>query len=327
MKKNILLLIGASLINFSAFARVTVDYSVVSVPEEAGIMFTKVTTAADYVAMPEVNRKARGVNWLTNRIIDLSPDSVTLGYVSVRNNTTNIFLKNITKQGNSIQRTNRQCVIDFSFSPDGKSIVFSEARGKTNQIFSTDAKLGYVCRQITSSDRDYTPIFSNDMKQIFFCRTEQRGLSIWAYDLNDKFISSYFPGMNPCPVNVEDELIVSRIDAEGRSEIWKINYATGVEECIITDPKHSFTSPTISPDGKWILFVGDGQVKKPNGGMYYNTDIFVSKIDGSQVTQLTYHAADDLSPAWSKDGKFIYFISQRGDANGIANVWKMTFNL
>lgn len=44
------------------------------------------------------------------------------------------------------------------------------------------------------------------------------------------------------------------------------------------------------------------------------------------MIQLTYHAADDLSPVWSKDGKSIYFISQRGSTDGIANIWKMEFN-
>ena len=28
--------------------------------------------------------------------------------------------------------------------------------------------------------------------------------------------------------------------------------------------------------------------------------------------QLTYHAADDLSPVWGRDGRYIYFVSQRG---------------
>ena len=59
---------------------------------------------------------------------------------------------------------------------------------------------------------------------------------------------------------------------------------------------------------------------------YWNTDIYACRTDGSNLTQLTYHAADDLSPIWSPDGKQIYFISQRGDAEGTANIWRMDFN-
>lgn len=56
-----------------------------------------------------------------------------------------------------------------------------------------------------------------------------------------------------------------------------------------------------------------------------NTDIYVARTDGSELSQITYHAADDLSPVWSKDGKYIYFISQRGNAEGVANIWRMNF--
>lgn len=58
---------------------------------------------------------------------------------------------------------------------------------------------------------------------------------------------------------------------------------------------------------------------------YWNTDIFVSRLDGTEFTQLTYHAADDLSPVWGKDGRSIYFVSQRGSAEAQANIWRMTF--
>ena len=59
---------------------------------------------------------------------------------------------------------------------------------------------------------------------------------------------------------------------------------------------------------------------------YYNTDLFVSRLDGTGFAQLTYHAADDLSPVWSKDGRYIYFVSQRGNKEAKANIWRMTFN-
>ena len=131
--------------------------------------------------------------------------------------------------------------------------------------------------------------------------------------------------MNPCPINKESAFLCTRISGTGKSEIWKINYKTGVEECIVSDPQHSFTTPTLSPDGQWILFVGDSKIDD-NNFSYLNTDIFVCKVDGTRLSQITYHAADDLSPVWSKDGKYIYFISQRGDPTGTTNIWRMNFS-
>lgn len=301
-----------------------VDYSVVQVNEESGINFTQMTSDNDYVCMPQVKRSGKNVNWLSNRIIDISKDNAQLAYLSARNNTTNIFIKDLGKQGSSVQRTNRQGVLDFCYSPDGKNIVFSEMSGKTNQIFQTSATSGYVCRQITSGNQDYSPVYSNDMKNIFFARMENKGASIWSYNVDNNFLSSYTRGLNPAPLNDENSLLCTRFNAEGRGEIWRVNYQTGIEECIASDPVRSFTTPSLSPLNNWILFVGSNVLLNGNQS-YANTDIFACHTDGTHMVQLTYHAADDLSPVWSRDGKYIYFISQRGSANGTANVWRMDF--
>lgn len=303
-----------------------VDYSVLSVPEEAGIDFTQITTENDFVAMPEVNRGMGGkVSWFTNRVIDVSTDGNNLAYLSIRNKTSNIFIKNIYKQGSSVQRTNRQAVIDFSYSPDGKYICFCEKTGRFNQIYQTSATSGYVCRQITSNNKDFTPVYSPDMSNIFFARQEANGASVWSYNIKNNFLSSYTRGYNPYPMASGNSILCTRTGTDGRGEIWMVDYETGIEECILADPVRSYSTPQLSPDGRWIVFTGSNVLI--NGSMQYgNTDIFVCRTDGTQVTQLTYHAADDLSPVWSRDGRYIYFISQRGSATATANVWRMTFN-
>ncbi|MBQ9169365.1 MAG: PD40 domain-containing protein [Bacteroidaceae bacterium] len=302
-----------------------VDFSVVFVPEESGNNITRISSAGDYVCLPLVNRSTTGVKWYSNRILGISPDGTQLAYISNRNNATNIFITDLSKQGGSVQRTNRQGVQDFSFSSDGKYICFSEVRGKECQLFQTDAKSGYVCRQITSGARDYSPVYSSDMKQIFFAREERKGFSVWSYNIANNFLATYSPGLNPSPVQGESSYFCTRISATGNCEIWKVNYETGLEECIVSDPNRSFAAPTISPDGKWLLMVG-GSVIESGSVRYWNTDLYACYVDGSNMTQLTYHAADDLSPVWSADGKKIYFISQRGDAEGTANIWCMDFN-
>lgn len=307
----------------SLFAQ-QVDYSVVTVPEESGIDFMQVSSPSDYVCLPLVKRSARGLNWMSNRVLDISKEGTHIAYLSYRNETSNIFVKELGKQGGSVQRTNRQMVLDFSYSPDGEYICFSEQRGKTNQIFRTSARQGYICRQLTSSNQDFSPVYSLDMKQVFFARQETNSLSIWAYDTANNFLSSYTSGMNPCPVPNESAILCARVNTDGRTELWKINYETGVEECIISDPNRSFSSPTISPDGKWILFVGESVIES-GSIVYRNTDLYACHSDGTDLTQLTYHAADDLSPVWSNDGKYIYFISQRGSADATANIWRMSF--
>lgn len=303
-----------------------VDYSRVAVAEESGLELLKISKTGDYVAMPLVKHGGKHLEWMTNRVVDVSPDGQSLAFLSDRNGTTNIFTKELNRQSNSVQRTNRSSIQDFSYSPDGENIVFSESRGKNNNsLYLTSALSGYVCRQLTSNEPDYAPIFRKDNKNVIFSRQESNGWGIWCYNMDDNNLSSYTHGMNPANGESDSEILICRINDAGLGEIWEVDLASGKEECIIADPNNSFTSPQLSPDKKWILLVGVGSIPIGNG-VYRNTDLFVCRPDGTQLTQLTFHAADDLSPVWSADGKYIYFVSRRGDADGVPNIWRMKFN-
>lgn len=325
MRKPIIIsFIAFTLSSFNTKAQ-QVDFSVPYVGQENGSEFVKISKESDYVCLPAVKRSHNGIKWMTNRILAASPDGKEIAYLSLRNNVTNIFIKDADKQGTSRQRTNRTAVVDFTYSPDGESICFTENKGKTNQLYTTNARTGYVCRQITSGFQDYSPIYSADKKNIYFTRLEKLGAGIWSYDTEHNFLSSYTSGMNPYPSPNENALYVARANALGIGEIWKINFDSGVEECIVSNPEISFYSPMLSPDGTKLLLVGGSKIVEGNL-TYWNTDIYTCDIDGSNMMQHTYHAADDLSPVWSADGNYIFFISQRGNAEGLANIWRMTYN-
>jgi Tol biopolymer transport system component len=61
-------------------------------------------------------------------------------------------------------------------------------------------------------------------------------------------------------------------------------------------------SPVWSPDSSRIAFVADHD----GGG-----EIFVARVDGSGLYNLSDHPADDSAPAWSPDGRRLVFVSQR----------------
>ena len=93
MKKS-LLVAAAVLFAIGAHSQ-KVDYSVVSVPEESGTEFKKITSDNDFVSMPDVRRSGRGVNWMSNRCLGLTVDGEKLAFLSKRDNATNIFLKSV----------------------------------------------------------------------------------------------------------------------------------------------------------------------------------------------------------------------------------------
>lgn len=311
------------------------DYNTVYVPEEGGVKFEKITEDADAVneGLVYYNNKMFGkkslleaISWWVNPQIALSKDGSKIAYLNRKNNTSNVMIKQAQKGGASTQRTFRSNVTDFTWSPDDKSICFTEKRNGHYGIYLVDAYQGNVVRQISNGlDNDYAGQITKDGRYIFFHRGEGRlNYSIWSFDRKTNLFSNYSRGMTPVLTNEPDVIYVARYTDRLECEIWRINLKTGVEEIILAEPGRCFTTPTLSPNGQWLLVTGANVSEKER---VINTDIYAVRTDGSQLTQLTYHPGNDLSAVWAPDGRSIYFLSQRGSVKRKFNVWKMDFNL
>ena len=301
-----------------------VAYGTVSVPEEGGVKFEMITEENDAVITPNVqNTFTAGkysVKWWINPLIAVSPDGEKIAYISSKNNQLNVMVKNTSSGGVSTQRTFRSAVQDVSWSPDGETLCFSEFANGRNSIYLTNALKGSTVRQITTigTANDYGGVLTNDGNTLLFHRAEGgNNYSIWGYDRENNLVSNYSRGMTPCPIPGEaGAYYCTRYKTDGLCEIWKVNPETGIEEVILSRTDQSFSTPRLSPDGKWVLCTGSSPK---------NTNIFVVGIDGNNLIQLTYHPGNDISAVWAPDGKSIFFLSQRGNSTGKYNIWKMSF--
>lgn len=314
-----------------------IDYSLVSVPEEGGIKFERITEDADAVSSVFPAKKSifkfggskgNKVDWWVNPQIAITPDGKRLAYINNKNGTTNVMVKDARRGGSSVQRTFRTNVRDFTLSPDGSTICFTEWRSGHYGIYLVDAVQGNVVRQVSNgTDNDFAGQITKDNNHIYFHRGEGYGAySLWSWDRKNNLFSNYSRGMTPVldPRN-PDVVYCARFTDKKESEIWRLNLKTGVEELILGLPGRSFTTPQLSPNGQWLLVTGTSRSEKHKD---LNTDIFVVRTDGTQLTQLTFHPGNDLSAIWAPDGKSIYFVSERGTAKkGLYNVWQMDFNL
>lgn len=61
-------------------------------------------------------------------------------------------------------------------------------------------------------------------------------------------------------------------------------------------------NPRISPDGKWLAF---------SSNQFGNYDLFVMPLEGGDIRQLTHHDAQDDLDSWSWDSRTLYFTSGR----------------
>ena len=80
----------------------------------------------------------------------------------------------------------------------------------------------------------------------------------------------------------------------------------------------SVSDPRISPDGNWIAY----SVSTPNREA--DTDdsaIWLASWDGKHSERVTQGDALESSPRWSRDGRRLAFLSDRGDADAGTQIW------
>ncbi|UCE02593.1 MAG: S9 family peptidase [Candidatus Latescibacterota bacterium] len=77
------------------------------------------------------------------------------------------------------------------------------------------------------------------------------------------------------------------------------------------------SDPQVSSDGEWVVFVLRTTDLEANRG---GRDLWLIGSDGEGLHRLTTHAASDVNPRWSPDGRSIFFLSAR---SGKSQVWRI----
>lgn len=342
MRKNIALLFGVALVTCSC-ETLRHSYLETSSPEEKSSDIVRITNISDgkisghnasatnvgvdYEHLICGYSEKSNVCWGYARNLVVSPDGKMIAFVTNRDGANNISVQESSFMGKEVQRTTRNVMDGIYWGADNQ-IYFADNNDPNVFISSIDGKNGASVLQVTKGDViDYDPILTDDGKTLFFTRwSALTGPSVFMSGLENGTPQECCKGFAPCPVPGSASVFYcARNSASGRTEIWQVDNEKKTERVILSDANCSFTHPSISPDGKWLLVVGNSisSISKCQ-----NLDIFVARTDGSGLKQLTSHPANDSSPVWAKDGRSIYFISNRGmaDKNSF-NVWKMNFNM
>jgi dipeptidyl aminopeptidase/acylaminoacyl peptidase len=78
------------------------------------------------------------------------------------------------------------------------------------------------------------------------------------------------------------------------------------------------SDPAISPDGNWIAYsVRATDIAKDKR----SSDIWMTSWDGHRTVQLTQSADSEHSPGWSPEGRYLSFLSNRGQKDGPDELW------
>lgn len=102
------------------------------------------------------------------------------------------------------------------------------------------------------------------------------------------------------------------------SEGWRVEVATGQRRRISPGDFHE---PAVSPSGRRIAYWArpvEGMMRRRLSGG--RADLWTIPIDGGEPVRVTDDAANETSPMWSADGRFLYYVSNR---NGSSAIWRI----
>ena len=203
-----------------------------------------------------------------------------------------------------------------SISPDGKWVVY--AKGEMNADIFLQSVGGQVPINLTkdSPENDYQPAFSPDGERIAFRSEHERGGLFLMGRTGESVVRLTNEGYSPAWSPDGSQIVYAESGTgspyfrSGTSRLWVVKVASG-EKRLLTET--DAVQPSWSPHGFRIAYWGVNGTNRIR-------DIFTIPAGGGPATAVTNDPAVDSNPVWSHDGRYLYFVSDRG---GSLNVWRI----
>lgn len=193
------------------------------------------------------------------------------------------------------------------FSPDGRYISFLSSRdSKTgNQVWLLDRR-GGEARKVTALAAGI---------QSYTWLPDGSGMILSIHDSDQVADSLESKPDKPIVINryaFKDDEVGYKKDLY--THLYKYTI-TGSKLDTLTRGPYDDSDPTVSPDGKQIVFVSN---RSANPDQNFNSDLWLlSLTNGSKPTKLTAWGDYDRSPEFSPDGKFIAYLRSRSPLQDI----------
>jgi Tol biopolymer transport system component len=216
-----------------------------------------------------------------------------------------------------------------SWSPHGHRIAFW---GRSDPQLATKLDLwtidpdapqpkATVVRVTSDPALHWNPVWSPDGRYLYFGSNRDGTLNLWRVAMDEetgKAVAA--PEAVPLPASFSGHFSFSQHGEMAFTTVTRsyrllalpfdANRGTSGPPRTLFGGSQEILTFEVSPDEKSIAFT--------TGGV--QEDVFVAKIDGTKIRQLTNDAAKDRGVTWSPDGTTLYFYSNR---EGLYQIWSI----
>src|SRR5499433_30191 len=301
-------------------------------PDERWLVVSDKTSAEEpfslFLLSPETGEKRRVTSPPASVVGDcspaFSPDGQRLAFVRVISALVGeIYLVSVNGGEPKRLTFDGAGVSNLAWAPNGREIVFASRLGGKNRLYRIPVEGGGAeWLAATGSEAQY-PAFSRDGSRLAWRQNTSDEdifrLALKSGSENVPPVASLIvsTALEASPRYSPDGKRIAFVsNRSGSDEIWVCG-CDGENPIRLTSFRGPLAgSPSWSPDGKQIVFDC-----RPEG----NADLYVVSAEGGQPRRLTTDQAEDIVPSWSRDGRWIYFTSNRfaEGRSGRLQIWKM----
>lgn len=194
----------------------------------------------------------------------------------------------------------------------GDDIIFSSSRGGLPAIWRVPASGGNPARVPGGGPVAWYPSLSLSGKELAYERVDEEE-NLWSLQLTNQIharasasilvpsakAQNLLPQFSP-----DGRKIAFQSVRSGYPELWTCN-SDGTDPAQLTDLRGFAGGPRWSPDGRYLAF--DYRSSQ-------HSDIYIVATGGGRPRPIVvFPDADSFLPSWSRDGRRIYFTSNRGE--------------
>jgi len=212
-----------------------------------------------------------------------------------------------------------------AWTPDAKAILFESSRGGSPELWRVPASGGQPERLSVAANATVGVALDSERRRLAYV-VRNGGAHIGAFALRspgeplrriaESTRSEY--GATFSPDGKRIAFVSNR--AGDATDIWVAD-ADGTNQTRLTTSTYGFNgSQQWSPDGEWLAYDSDENGPGPDAAADSQYDVYVIRVSGGSRRRLTSERSSDYGPTWSRDGRWLYFASDR---TGKDQIYKM----